>query len=89
MTPQRIFRIPPTIPPLVSNKHRNQASLNSSPVLSPIQSTFVQLDQPMLASATTSHHGNLPLAVPASPVAPFDINCPEMVYEQYLRQKAA
>ena len=43
----------------------------------------------MLALATTSHHGNLLLAVLALLVAPFDINCPEMVYKQYLRQKAA
>jgi hypothetical protein len=79
-TPQRIFRIPS---PTRSLGHYVPGTLDSSPVLTPTQSATA------LALPTTPHQGLLPLAVPASPVHCFDVNCPEMIYERYLRKKAA
>jgi hypothetical protein len=37
----------------------------------------------------TPHQGLLLLAALASPVHCFDVNCPKMIYERYLREKAA
>ena len=43
----------------------------------------------VIALTVTLHRGVLPRAVSASPLQPFPINYPKMVYEQYLCNKVA
>jgi hypothetical protein len=88
-TPQRIFHIPS---PTHSLRHYVPNSLDSSPVFTSTQSALAITpthSASALALPTTSHQDILPPAVSASPLPQFDINCPEMVYERYLREKVA
>jgi hypothetical protein len=87
-TPQRTFHIPS---PTRSLGHYIPSSPDSNIMLTPTHSALA------LPTMTPTHsapalpiipcRGILPLAVPASPLQPFDINCPEMVYERYLQEK--
>jgi hypothetical protein len=86
-TPQRIFHIPS---PTHSLRHYVPNSLDSSLVLTSTQSALtITLTHSTSAFAlpTTSYQGILPPVVSASPLPQFDINCLEMVYEWYLREK--
>jgi hypothetical protein len=88
-TPQRIFHIPS---PTHSLGHYVPNSQDSSLVLTPTQSALLIIlthSASALALPTTSHQSILPPVVPASPLYRFNINCPEMVYERYLREKVA
>jgi hypothetical protein len=75
-TPQRTFRMPLLT---YSPRHCTLSSLDSN--ITPTHSTLT-------VPITPCPH-ILPSPVPASPQSPFPINCPEMVYERYLREKEA
>ena len=74
-TPHRTFHMP-------SPTHSLGDNILSSPDPNPTPTQSVAL-------TVTPHRGVLPRAVSASPLQPFPINCPEMVYERYLRNKVA
>jgi hypothetical protein len=77
--------------PTRSLEHYIPGSLDSNitPTHSALALLTITPTNSALVLPLTLRQGIFPLAVPASLLYCFDINCPENVYEQYVREKVA